>query len=59
MSAWQVPLGIVLTVFGGIALAVQAGVNAALGNHITKAVAGAAHTCLPHARCCFCEIVNS
>jgi hypothetical protein len=46
MSAWEVPLGIVLTVFGGIALAVQAGVNASLGNHITKPVAGAAHTCL-------------
>jgi hypothetical protein len=46
MSAYEVPLGIVLTVFGGIALAVQAGVNASLGNHITKPVAGAGHTCL-------------
>lgn len=57
MAAWEVPLGIVLTIFGGVALAVQAGVNASLGNHITKPVAGAAHT--SSAQCCSVALVDS
>lgn len=40
MAGWEVPLGIVLTVIGGFALAIQAGVNASLGANITKPVAG-------------------
>lgn len=48
MAAWEVPLGIALTVLGGMALAVQAGTNASLGSHITKPVAGVLWLrCLP------------
>jgi uncharacterized membrane protein YdcZ (DUF606 family) len=39
-AAWEVPVGIVLFIFSGIALAVQAGVNASLGIHTSKAFAG-------------------
>lgn len=39
MAGWEVPLGIVLTIFGGFALAIQAGVNSSLGNSITKPMA--------------------
>lgn len=38
MAGWEMPVGIVLTIVGGFALALQAGVNATLGSHITKPV---------------------
>jgi uncharacterized membrane protein YdcZ (DUF606 family) len=39
MAAWEVPLGVVLVIFGGVSLALQSGVNASLGSHITKPLA--------------------
>jgi len=40
MAGWEIPLGIVLTIIGGIALAVQAGINASLAVNTTKPFAG-------------------
>jgi hypothetical protein len=39
MAAWEMPVGIVLVIFGGVSLALQSGVNASLGSHITKPLA--------------------